>query len=88
MNNRTFDSLPKDLQDILLKDAPKVRIETEDNLISTYPGYLIKMQQAYVKVTRLEKGGALWDQWSAKLDQLKKDEGKSYSPELVKLLSK
>jgi len=88
MNKRTFDSLSKDLQDILLKDALKVRNETEDNLISTYPGYLVKMQQASVKVTRLEKGGALWNQWSAKLDQLKRDEGKSYSPELVKLLSK
>jgi TRAP-type transport system periplasmic protein len=88
MNKQKFDSLPKDLQDILVKDALAVRNETEDALIKSYPEYLQKMQQGGAKVTELKKGDPLWNQWSAKLDGLKKKDDQRYSPELIKLLPK
>lgn len=88
MNKRKFDSLPKDLQDILTTDALKVRNETQDALIKSYPEYLQKMEQGGAKVTRLKKGGPLWNQWTAKLAGLKKKDEQRYSPELVKLLPK
>lgn len=88
MNKRKFDSLPKDLQDILMKDALSARNKTEDALINTYPGYLDKMEKEGATVIRLEKGSALWDQWSAKLVALKSKDSQHYSPELVELLKK
>lgn len=88
MNKRKFDSLPKDLQDLLMKDALSARNETQDALINTYPGYLEKMKKEGATVTRLEKGSALWNQWSAKLAALKKKDSQHYSPELIKLLEK
>jgi len=86
MNKRKFDSLPKDMQAILMKDALAARNETQDNLISTYPGYLEKMEKESATVTRLKKGDALWTQWSDKLAGLKKRDSSEYSPELIKLL--
>ncbi len=87
MNLAKFNSLPQDLQKVLLDAAAKARDETQDALIKAYGEDLKKIAGHGVEVYVPQPGSKEWSAWQSALAGFKAQSEKSYPPELVKLLS-
>ncbi len=86
MNLKKFESLPPDLQAVIVKAAGETRAHTQKFLIDTYPSFLKDAADHGMKIYELKKNTVDWDLWQSSLAQFKTDLRKSYSQEITRLL--
>ena len=86
MNLKKFESLPPDLQAVIVKAAAETRAHTQDYIIRTYPDYLNEAASHGMKTFELHKGTPEWDVWQTALKDFKENIRKGYSDKITGLL--
>lgn len=86
MNKKKFDSLPPDLQKVIIASANDARNHAQSQLISIYSKQLKQVRKAGKDVHALKPQGEEWKQWHKAIEPLiKKGEGE-YPKQLVNML--
>lgn len=83
MNTRKLESLPPELQKVVLDAAITVRKSVQSEFISSYPDFLKTLEAGGMESFQLTRGTKEWDSWSAALADLREKGVKAYSPGLV-----
>lgn len=86
MSKQKFDSLPPNLQKVIVKSANEARNHAQKALISIYSKQLKEVKKAGKNVYALKPHGALWNQWSAAIAPLVKKGKAEYPAKLVKMV--
>lgn len=87
MNLDKFNSLPRELQQVLVNAANQARDETQEGLIKAYSEDLKKMEAHGLKVFVPQPGSPEWNAWQAALADFKAQSEKAYPPALIKLIA-
>jgi len=86
MNLAKFNSLPKDMQTVLMHAAGQARDEMQDVMIKAYDEDLQEIAGKGVQVFVPQPGSKEWNAWLGALADFKASSEKSYPPELLKLV--
>lgn len=83
MNAGKYNSLPPDLQKVVIDAAYKAGTEANAAMVAAYGGELDEMRQHGVKVTVLEPGSAVYQAFTQALAPLAKSQEAAFDPQLV-----
>ena len=86
MNLNRFNSLPKDLQKVMLDSAREARDEMQDAMIKAYGDFLKRLAGKGMNVFVPKPGTPEWAAWEKTLSPFKEKKEKQYPAELVKLV--
>ncbi|MGA7802004.1 MAG: TRAP transporter substrate-binding protein DctP [Gammaproteobacteria bacterium] len=87
MNESKFESLPPDLQKVVMESATQARNDAQRYLISSYGSMLNTIRDHGVDVYELHRGTSQWKKWRAALEPLTKKSEHAYAPKLVKMVA-
>lgn len=86
MNVDTFESLPPDLQDVVMESAAEARDSMQQYVIDSYDELLQVVTDDGNSVTRLGRGDELWGVWREKLSPLTNEAREEYPQELIEMI--
>jgi TRAP-type C4-dicarboxylate transport system substrate-binding protein len=86
MNKEKFESLPPDLQQVVLESANEARDHMQQYIIDSYDELLGVIRDDGNTIVKLEPGSPEWEQWRAAQADLVEQARKSYPAELVELI--
>jgi len=86
MNEQKFDSLPPNLQKVIIDSANDARNHAEKELISIYSKQLKQVRKAGKDVYALKPQSELWTQWHNAIEPLIEKAKSEYPKQLVNML--
>lgn len=87
MNKEKFDSFPPETQKIIMDAAAEARDHMQQVAIDKQVALIDQVRQHGNTVTVVEPGTDMWKAFAAKLEPLADEARKTYSPEVVKLVT-
>lgn len=88
MNKDKFESLPPDLQKVVMESALEARNNAQQYMIDSYDELLGKIRDHGNQIVKLQKGSDRWDKWRDALKPLIQESKKDYPPQLVEMVEK
>lgn len=86
MNKEKLESLPPELQDVVMESAAEARNHMQQYVIDSYDELLGVVRDQGNEVVKLEPGSERWDKWRAAQTPLIEEARETYPSELVKLI--
>jgi TRAP-type C4-dicarboxylate transport system substrate-binding protein len=87
MNKAKFESLPPDLQKVVLDAATEARNQAQQYMIDSYEKLLAKVAKHGNVVARLKPGSPEWNEWRSALKPMVVKAKATYPADLVKLVA-